>query len=103
VAKRSLVATRLTREQVAELERIAEEEKADKATVLRKMLDLGLKQWKLQRAVELYRKGKATMWKAADTAGISLWEMIDAIAKEKVPVQYSLENLREDLEDIYGR
>ena len=96
------VATRISESELREIEALAKEEKVDKATLLRRVIDLGLRQLRTQRTVELYRAGRVTMRKAARIAGVSLWEMIDVLDRERVPVQYSLKDLREDLEEAYG-
>jgi len=48
--------------------------------------------------LDLYREGKVSLWKAAKIAGLSLWEMIDLLAREKVLLNYTIEDLREDIE-----
>lgn len=50
-------------------------EPEERAEVLR----LGLREWKILKALEAYRKGEGTLAYAAHRAGISLWE-IGAVA-----------------------
>jgi hypothetical protein len=40
------------------------------------VLELGLRQWHIQQAIELYRNGHGTLAYAAEQAGISIREMI---------------------------
>jgi len=55
------------------------------------------RQWKLRRAVEAYSDGSITLSRAAETAEISIWEMIDVLGKKKIQLQYDVEDLEEDL------
>ncbi len=51
-------------------------------------------------AVELYRDGLISIGKAAEIAGISIWEMLEVIAIKKIPIQYYPEDLKEDIETL---
>ncbi len=51
-------------------------------------------------AVELYRDGLISIGKAAEIAGISTWEMLEAIASKKIPIQYYPEDLKEDIKTL---
>ena len=93
-----IVSTRISEDLEKELKLIEEVEKTDRATVIRKLLSIGVSEWKKKYALDLYREGKVSLWKAAKIAGLSLWEMIDLLAKEKVLLNYTIEDLREDIE-----
>lgn len=54
----------------------------------------------VDRALKQYRKGKITIGKAAEMAGVSLREMIALAAKKGIPFQYSLDDLYEDVEAV---
>ena len=41
-------------------------------------------------------------WKAAELADLSLWEMIDKIRAQKIPVKYDIEDAKEDLRLVFG-
>ncbi|MEM1582723.1 MAG: UPF0175 family protein [Candidatus Bathyarchaeia archaeon] len=92
-----MVSARLPREKVRLIEEIAREEKVDKSTILERALEHYMREWKLRRAVELYRDELVTLSRAAEIAGISVWEMIDVLARKKITLQYSVEDLEEDL------
>ena len=55
----------------------AEEEKADKAKIIRKLIEKG----RLQISIEQYNKGKISLGKAAEKAGITISEMIDKLSE----------------------
>ena len=92
-----VISARLPKGRVELIEEIAREEKVDKSTVLNRALEHYALEWRLNKAIESYREGSATLSRAAEIAGISVWEMIDILAQKKIPSQYDLEDLEEDL------
>ena len=82
------------------LEELADEEAKDKSELMRELLALGIKEKKLQKALRLYGEGKITLWKAARTAGVSLWQMTVIARERKVEAQYGIEELEEDLKAL---
>ena len=93
-----IVSTRVSGDMAKDLEEIEKEENTDRATIVRKFLAKSIADWKLQRAITLYSDGKVTLWKAAEIAGVTLWDMIDTLKKRKIPYQYLFENFHEDFE-----
>jgi len=93
-----IVSTRISDEIAKDLKEIEGEEQTDRATVIRKLLVRGIKQWKIERALRLYREGKVTLWRAARLAGVTLREMMEMAAKEGIQFQYTLKDLEEDIE-----
>jgi|LGVF01.2.fsa_nt_gb predicted HTH domain antitoxin len=51
-------------------------------------------------SVELYREGLISIGKAAEIAGVSIWEMHDILAKRKIPLNYYPEDLDHDIETL---
>lgn len=100
--KSKLISTRIPADIEKELEKLAKREKVQKTVLFRKVLIIGLQELKEEYAMELYRHGKVTLWKAAELAGLSLWEMIDKIKEEKIPVKYEIEDAKEDLRLVFG-
>jgi predicted HTH domain antitoxin len=93
-----VVSTRITDDMAKDLEEIEKDEKSDRATVVRKLLSKAITDWKLQKALMLYRGGKVSLRKAAQIANISLWEMMEIVKEQKVPLQYDYEDFRADFE-----
>jgi predicted HTH domain antitoxin len=96
--KMQVIAARFPKSSAEELEKIAQEEQVDKSTVVARALQRYIKDWKLERALTLYKEGKVTLWKAAKIADISLWEIMDIIRQRKITMQYTFENFKEDFE-----
>jgi predicted HTH domain antitoxin len=78
------LAVRVPAEVEKEIREIVEEEKLDKATVVRNLLEIGIAEWRKQTALELLQKGKVTFAKAAEVARLSLWEFADLVKQRNV-------------------
>ncbi|MEM2996731.1 MAG: ribbon-helix-helix protein, CopG family, partial [Candidatus Bathyarchaeia archaeon] len=55
------VTTRLPREMLREVERLAEKEKVDRSELIRRLLDFALRQKRVDEALEAYRDGSVTL------------------------------------------
>ena len=95
--KERMISTRLPLELVRELELIEDVEQSDRSTTVRRLLSKAIQQWKLEHYARLYGDGKLTLARTARDAGVSLWEMMDYARARKVPAQYDLEDLEQDL------
>jgi len=98
IQRMRVIAARFNREIAEEVERIAAEERVDRSAVIVRAADLYVKRWKLERALKSYVEGKVTLWKAAENAGLSLWELMDEVEKRKISLQYTSEDFIEDFE-----
>ena len=78
------LAVRVPSEVEQEISEIVKEEKVDKATVVRNLLEIGLAEWRKQTALDLLQKGKITFAKAAEMAKLSLWEFADLIKQRSI-------------------
>jgi len=94
------VTTRLPREMLREVEKLAEKERVDRSELIRRLLDSALRQKKTEEALQSYREGRVTLWKAAEIAGISLREMMELVRVKQIPVPYTLNDLRRDIEHV---
>ena len=97
VQNMTIITARVPDELAKEVERIAQTESLDKSTTIKRLLIQAVQTWKIDYALKLYQDGKISIGKAAETAGISLWELLDTIVKRKIPLQISKEDLEEDL------
>ncbi len=82
------------------IDEIAKQEGMDRSTVIRRFLTKAVKDWLIEKSLKDYEEGKITLWQAAEKCGLSLWEMINEVKKRGTHVPYTLEDLREDLEDL---
>ena len=81
-------------------ERIAKEKSEDRSTVMRELLSLGIKQYMVNEAVELYVDGKVSLEKAAEISDVSIWKFMDVLKDKKVPIKYDLEDIKKEIEGI---
>jgi Uncharacterized small protein len=52
----------------------------------------------MNKALEMYRLQKVTLWKAAEIAGVSRTDILAELPKRKIIFQYDIEKMKEDLE-----
>ena len=95
-----LATFRLPLEVDKELEKLAQVKGTDKSKVMRELLILGIKEKKIEESFKLYIKGKVTLWKASKLAGLSLWEMMEIVRERKIPAQYGVKELKEDIKAL---
>ena len=51
---------------------------------MRKLVQLGIENYRLDRAIRGLREGRFSLLKAAEDAGLSVWEMLDEAARRRV-------------------
>lgn len=91
------LAVRIPEEIEKEILEIAEQEKLDKATAVRALLQRGIEEWRKQTALELLRQGKVTFAKAAEMAKLSLWEFTDLVKQSRTEwVRFTAEEVDEE-------
>ena len=95
-----VLTTRVSEKVMADLGLVEEIDKADRAMVVRKLLDEGLREWKMRFALEKLRKREFSIGKAAETAGIPYSAMMDAMAGHGIDVGYEKEDLERDFREI---
>ena len=97
-----MISARFAKDEIAVINERAKEEKTDKTTALRRIFSLGAKQYKLEKAVKQYSESKVSIGRAAELAGISIWEMMDELkrrgianplTKEEYAGSYAIEKL----------
>jgi predicted HTH domain antitoxin len=54
----------------------------------------------LEQALALLREGKITRAKAAELAGVSIYEIIELAAKQGIPISYDKEDLEQGLRTL---
>ena len=91
------VSARIPEDVFKELEAFMKEESLEKSASIRKLLADGLQHWKEQRALKSLEEGKVTFLKAAEIAGLSVWDFADLV-REKGIVWIKSENfIRSDI------
>ena len=78
-----------------DIEEAAELENVDRSTVARGFLKIGIREARKKRALEMYRNGRYTLWKAAQVADVPLREMMELAEENKIPLHISPEDVDE--------
>lgn len=96
------ISLRIPREVLERLDDLAEAKKKERSTLMREILDQGIREGWIDEAVERYRRGEVTGWRAAELAGISLRRFYEALQQRGVLLQYGEHDLEEDLKALRG-
>lgn len=94
------ITSRLPDKMVEEIERIAKLENLDRSSVVRRLLNKAIPEWKLEYALKLYQHKEISLGKAAELSSLSIWEMLEKLSQNKIPLNYDLEELKNDLEKV---
>ncbi len=97
MTKVEFLGARLEKEIVAMVENTAKEEHIDKTKALKELIILGRKKYQLKKHLELYRKGKCSIDKAAEKTGLTVAEMMQEAAREGIRSEQTLAEYREGL------
>lgn len=93
------VSVRVPDELEAELEAYLEAEQLDRSTAVRKLLAEGLDEWRRDRALDQLAAGRITFSRAADLAGMSVWDFAQ-LAKERDVTWVADDHLDADLDAL---
>ena len=94
------ISLRLPRDTVEKLDTLAMKENKDRSTIIRELLDSGIREKDIAHAVERYKEGEISGWKAAQSSGISLWRFYEVLRERGILVQYSEVDLEKDLRGL---
>jgi predicted HTH domain antitoxin len=91
---------RVSSDVASDLDALAERARVSRIDLARQILLEGITRHKRDLALQLYREGKVSKSRAAELAGISLWEMIDLIDRAAVPSPDSLQEAVEAVRQL---
>lgn len=94
------VSVRLSEESLREVDRLAERLKTDRSEALRRFIERGLREARIDDALDRLRKGKISIGRAAELAGVTLYEMLDLVRQHHIPSGYTPQDLERDLRDL---
>lgn len=97
------VSVRLSKETLAEVDRLAARLKTDRSEALRRFIERGLREARLDEALDLLRREKVSVGRAAEMAGITLYEMLDLVKVHRIPSGYGPDDLERDLRELGRR
>ena len=88
---------RMEVDEVKSLDRAAARDGVDRASFLKRLLRRGYADYQYETACAAYRRGDVTLSRAAEMAGISLYEMITRLPQEGMELNLTAEDLRREL------
>lgn len=97
------VSVRLSKESLREIDRLAERLKADRSEALRRFIERGLREAKIDDALDRLRRSQVSIGRAAEEAGITLYEMLELVRRHHIPSDYGAEDLERDLRELGRR
>jgi len=84
---------RVPEELLEDLKLIEAEEKAERADVVRKLLDGAIRQWRLEKALRMVSEGRWTIRRAAGFARLTYYDFLERMAEAEVSSGPRLEDL----------
>ncbi len=94
------VSVRIDKEDVKEIDKLSKLEKKTKSRLLREILELGLKDKKLELALEKFRNKEASVGRAARIAEMPLSQFMDVLVEKNIDFHYGIKELEEDFEGL---
>jgi predicted HTH domain antitoxin len=91
---------RIPKKLARELEALAEVEHVAKIDMARQLLWEGIARRKQEVALKLYEQSQVSKSRAAEIAGLSLWEFTDLVAQRGTRWGYSLEEAKQELQHV---
>jgi len=98
-----MVGTRVPAGLVRDLQIIENAEQSDRSATIRRLLVRAVGEWKLEHYARRYGQGQLTLARAAEAAGVTLWEMTAYVQSNKIAAQYDADDLRSDLLRVKAR
>ena len=83
-----------------EIDKLRELYKEDQSSFIRQLLWKSITQEKLEYALREYLNDKISLGKAAEIAGISIWEMLDELKKKNITLNYKISEAELEIEKI---
>ena len=94
------ISTRIEEKVLSEIDELSKEKHMDRASLLRNLIVEGLSIERKKKVLSIYKQKKISLAKAADMLDVDLWKMIDLLKEEGMYIDYSEEELREDLKGL---
>ena len=94
------ISVRIDKTNLKEINEISKLEKKKKSDVVREVLDKGLKEKKLEIALEKFRNNEASIGKAARIAEMPLSQFMDVLVEKRIDFHYGIKELEEDFEGL---
>ena len=94
------VTTRVEKEVLRDVDNVAKEKNMDRSTLLRNLIQIGLKEEKKEIVLKRYKSGKISMGKAKDELEMDTVDFIELMKSEGIYLNYGRQELEEDLKGL---
>jgi len=74
--------------------------KEEQSSLIRRLLWRSINEEKTDFAIKEYLNEKISMGKAAEIAGISIWEMLDELKKRNITLKYKISEAQCEIENL---
>jgi predicted HTH domain antitoxin len=82
------------------IDKVGKDEVLDRSSTIRKLVHLGYQNHLKEKAITQYKQEKITLSEAAKIAEVTLWEMEKLLIDNGYKSDYSIEELRLDVEKV---
>ncbi len=96
------ITTRIDEKRLKEIDQLSSGKHMDRATMLRNLIEEGLKKEKKENIIRLYKEKKISSGKARELLNIDFDEWLKVMKQENLYFDYEKEDLKEDLKGIAG-
>ena len=93
-----VLTTRIPDDLLKAIQEIEKDERAERAEVVRRLLDRAVHEWRTSKALRMIQEGRWTIRRAASFAGLRYHEMLDKMAEMGIDSGPTLKELREGLD-----
>ncbi len=93
------ISMRLPRQEAGRLKQLARDLDMERSSFLKRALKRGADDLMFEHACQAYRKGQATLSRAAELAGLSLRDMLLRLREAGIELNYDASDLRKDLRE----
>jgi predicted HTH domain antitoxin len=75
----------------------------DQSSLLRKLVNKGLAEAKMDIAIDQYVKEKSSLAQSSSIAGVSLWRFLDELRSRNIALKYSMADAQSEIDRILGK
>ncbi|PKP58514.1 MAG: hypothetical protein CVT88_07125 [Candidatus Altiarchaeales archaeon HGW-Altiarchaeales-1] len=80
-----------------EIDKIAEEDMSNREVIVKKMVGLGLREFRKAKAAKLYKEERLSLSEAAKMAGLTMKRMKEYLAEKDYRLDYSILDIEREL------
>ena len=95
--KTMTLSLRMDVDEVRSLDQAAAQDGLDRASLLKRLLRRGYAEYRYEAACAAYRRGEVSLSRAAEMAGIGLYDLLSRFPADNLQLNLTAEDLRREL------